>query len=373
VARLLLALALFLGAVLVAVLAPGCSGPPAVCDQVVSSVGGAQAAVASANPGTSVCLADGRYPLLSLDARKAAPGILVQAQHPGKATIAGAKLAGSGLTVARFRIEGGGVEISPNAASMTVSHNLLVGGNYYGVFVCPAQPPDACTDVSIIGNVFYGSFDEDQIRANVYHDSGDSDPYGLLVEGNQFVGNVEHGGHNDVFQSVWVGDHLYFRRNYLHDFGGEGLLVKDQGSAIDTIVIEDNLIVRQNRPCQPASLCQGYQLSPLQVFGPARNVWIRRNTIWGAEGGVFALRGTGWQGPTVMTDNIIYSTYSDDTQFSQAGYLAGGNVRCTNQGLPPAGFTTDCNPPFANPANGDWRTGNGHGVDWQPADQWYGP
>jgi hypothetical protein len=354
-------------------LGSGCSAPPPHCAKVVSSVGAAQSAVNSASSGSTVCLANGLYPQLALTALKAAPGVRVEPQHPGKATIAGAKLTGSGLTIQRFRIQGGGVVIAPNSTGMTVSHNLIVGGRYFGVMVCPAEPPDRCNDVSILGNIFYGSFDEDAIRANVYHDSGDSDPYGLRVDGNEFVGNVEHGGHNDVFQSVWVGDHLYFRNNYIHDFGGQGFFVKDQASAIDTLVVENNLIVRQNKPCNPASLCPGYQLSPFQIFGPVRNASIRHNTVWGQEGGVVTLRGTGWTGPTAVTDNAFYKTYSDSTQFSTAGYTASNNVRCVNDGFPGGGFTTSCSPGFRNTPRGDWRAASARGVTWVPSTQWYGP
>jgi hypothetical protein len=373
VRRLTLALALVATAAVAAALAPGCSAPPPRCAKVVSSVAAAQSAVNSAGSGTTVCLSDGLYPQLSLTALKGAPGVRVEPQHPGKATIAGASLSGAGLTVARFRIQGGGVVIAPGSTNVSVSHNLIVGGNYYGVMVCPAEPPDRCNDVSIVGNRFYGQFDEDAIRANVYHDSGDSDPYGLLVDGNEFIGNVEHGGHNDVFQSVWVGDHLYFRNNYIHDFGGQGLFVKDQASAIDTLVVENNLIVRQNKPCNPASLCAGYQLSPFQIFGPVRNAWIRHNTVWGSEGGVVTLRGSGWTGPTVVTDNVFYRTYSDDSQFSTARYTSSGNVRCGDDGFPATGFTTSCSPGFRNTARGDWRTTNGRGVTWVTAGRWFGP
>jgi hypothetical protein len=373
VPRPVIGLATVVCAALAAALAPGCSAPPPRCAKVVSSVGAAQSAANSASSGSTVCLSDGSYPRLALTAQKAAPGVRVEPQHPGKATIAGAALSGSGLTIERFRIQGGGVVIAPNSTRMNVSHNLVVGGNYFGVMVCPAEPPDRCNDVSIVGNLFYGSFNEDAIRANVYHDTGDSDPYGLRVDGNEFVGNVEHGGHNDVFQSVWVGDHLYFRNNYIHDFGGQGFFVKDQASAIDTLVAENNLIVRQNKPCNPASLCAGYQLSPFQIFGPVRNASIRHNTVWGQEGGVVTLRGSGWTGPTAVTDNVFYKTYSDSTQFSTAGYTSANNVRCTNGGFPAAGFTTSCSPGFRNSARNDWRTTSGRGVNWVPSAQWFGP
>ena len=70
---------------------------------------------------------------------------------------------------------------------------------------------------------------------------------------------------------MWVGDHLVIRGNYIHDFGGQGILVKDQGSAIDGFVASNNLIVRQNLPCDPDFLCPTWQLAPFQVFGAISN------------------------------------------------------------------------------------------------------
>ena len=89
-----------------------------------------------------------------------------------------------------------------------------------------------------------------------------------------------------------------FRKNYLHDFGGQGFFVKDQSTAIDGLTFEDNLLVRQNLPCDPVSLCPTWQLGAVQIFGPLKNVSIRHNTIWpGSGGGTQWLRGSGWGGP----------------------------------------------------------------------------
>ena len=184
------------------------------------------------------------------------------------------------------------MSIARNVDRTVVDHNRILAGNHYGVFVCTATPPDQCDDTKIIGNLFDGAMEEDQIRANVYHDA-DGDGVGLLVEGNEFRGNTERGGHNDVFQSVWVGDHLVFNRNYLHDFGGQGFFVKDQSLAINGFVANNNLIVDQDRPCEPSTLCTGYQLSPWQIYGPISNGEMRNNTVgWGAGGGGAVLTGT---------------------------------------------------------------------------------
>ena len=136
-----------------------------------------------------VCLADGSYGRLSLNAPKSAPGVTVQAADPGAATIAGATMAGSYITLAQFRVQGGSVDVQPASTGMTIDHNLMVGNRTdYAVYVCPGTTTVRCNDVSITNNKIQGSFDEDQIQANLYHDGPDADPYGLLVEGTSSSG-----------------------------------------------------------------------------------------------------------------------------------------------------------------------------------------
>jgi hypothetical protein len=356
-------------AVVFAVLPAGAQA--ADCTTTVSSTAAAASAVSAAAPGATVCLADGTYGRLTLNASKAAPGVTVRAEHPGQATIAGAQLDGSYLTVAQFRVTGT-FDARPASTGMTADHNLFVGGDYFAVMAA-ATTTTTVNDVAITNNRFVGRFNEDAIRLNRYHDGPDPDPYGILIEGNEFTGNVEYGGHNDVLQSVWVGDHLYFRRNYLHDFGGQGFFVKDQNSAIDGLVVEDNLIVRQSSPCDPVSLCPTWQLSPFQIFGPARNVSIRHNTVWpGDSGGTQWLRGSGWAGPTDFSDNVMANLNSDATGLT-TGYTAAGNTRCGGSGFPATGVATDCNPAFIDPAHGDYRQASGRGVTWKLSDQAFGP
>jgi hypothetical protein len=345
------------------------------CDAVAGSAGKAAKAVAGAHAGDVVCLADGTYGKIALNGSPGARGVIFRAQHPGRATVAGVTMAGKHLTVAQLRLTGSAV-VMPGSVGMTVDHNLLVGGNHDGVYVCPAEPPAHCDDVSITNNRFVGRFSEDAIHANVYHDGPDADANGLLVEHNEFSGNVEHGGHNDVLQTVWVGDHLVIRGNYVHDFGGQGLFVKDQAKAIEGVVVEDNLIVAQDSPCDPASLCPTWQLSPFQLYGPIDGGTIRHNTIWPtgrgrAKGGGFSmLRGTGWS-KTVVSDNVFDSIGRDPSTT-----LAGkDNTRCSSGGgwQAPPGTAHDCTPHFRDPKAGDYRLGDGRGVDWKLADQHFGP
>ncbi len=346
--------------------------PPAGdCSSTVASAASAQAAINSAASGAVICLADGSYGELSLSPAKP---VTLQAANPGKATVAGASLGGrGGITLARFRLTGE-VDVQPGSAGASIEHNFFDLNAYsgFGVVACPSSTT-SCDDISIIGNRFAGESEEDAIRANRYHDTADADAYGLLVEGNEFTGNVEKGDHNDVFQSVWVGDHLVFRKNFLHDFGGQGFFVKDQASAIDGLTAEDNLIVDQDSPCRPASLCPGFQLSPFQIFGPLRNVSIRHNTVGFGRGGGTAVL-TGSFANAAFSDNvfdILSVTDSGGTGTSTAG---SGSTRCTGNGwAAPAGTAADCSPAFLNPANDDYRLANGRGVDWVPGAQHYGP
>ena len=346
--------------------------PPASgCTSTVASVSAAQTALGSAAVGSVICLADGTYGGISLSSSKAAPGVTLRAANPGSATIGSVQLSGSGYTISRFIINGG-VTMARNTDRTVVDHNHILSGNHYGVFVCTATPPDQCDDTKIIGNLFDGAMEEDQIRANVYHD-GDGDGVGLLVEGNEFRGNTERGGHNDVFQSVWVGDHLVFNRNYLHDFGGQGFFVKDQNTPINGFIANNNLIVDQDRPCEPSTLCTGYQLSPWQIYGPITNGEMRNNTVgWGAGGGGAVLTGTY---TNVDFSNNVFDTLSLTNGGGSVPTLTGSNnTYCNNNSWSvPAGTTKDCAPAFLNPAADDYRLASGRGVSWVPSEQHYGP
>jgi hypothetical protein len=306
-----------------------------------------------------------------LSSSKAAPGVTLTAANPGAARIGSVSVSGSGYTISRFVIDGG-VSLSRNVDRTVVDHNRILGGNHYGVFVCTAEPPDQCNDTRITGNLFDGAMDEDQIRANVFHD-GDGNGVGLLVEGNEFRGNTERGGHNDVFQSVWVGDHLVFRKNYLHDFGGQGFFVKDQDHAIDGFIASNNLIVDQDLPCEPASLCSGYQLSPWQVFGPIANGEMKHNTVgWGSGGGTAVLTGTYTN--IEFSDNVFNRLSDTDSGGSVPTLNGTNNSYCNNSGWDvPPGSSQECSPDFLDPAANDYRLASGRGVDWVPSAQHYGP
>jgi hypothetical protein len=349
--------------------------PEGTCTTTVTSVSAAQSSVASAAPGAVVCLADGSYGKVSLEATKAKPGVTLRAAHPGKATIAGASLQGENLTLARF-VSTSGVTIQPGADGMTVEHNRITGGGE-GIDGCPSSTT-TCNDMKIIGNQLIGPFGEDGIHLNRYHD-GNGDGVGVLIEGNEISGVRENGSHSDCLQTVWVGDHIVFRRNYLHDNRCQGFFIKDQASLggvsgpIHGVSVEDNLFLRNHEPCgAPLTSCG--QPMYFQVFGPYDGFTMKRNTIWGDGADSIATFREGTGPDTQISNNVIYRLWTDT---NMSGVSLTENTLCQREGSWPSsrpGETMACSLPFLNTAQDDYRlSGSNRGVDWAPAEVHYGP
>jgi hypothetical protein len=346
--------------------------PPSQCTSTASSTSAAQSAVSSAATGAVVCLANGKYGKLTLNASKAAPGVTLRAQNPGGATIEGASLSGSHLTLARF-VSTGSVVIQPGASSITVEHNRITGGGE-GIDACPTERT-YCAEMRIIGNQLVGPFGEDAIHANRYH--------GLLIEGNEITQVRENGAHSDCLQTVWRGDHLTFRKNYLHDNRCQGFFVKDQtlstpeipGGPVEGIAVEDNLFLRNKEPCgAPLTTCG--QPMYFQLVGPYNGLVMKRNTIWGDGVDSIAAFREGTGSDSLIENNVIYRLWTD-TNMSPATLR--NNTDClreTSAGgswSTATGETKACSLGFANTATDDYRLGGERGVDWAPAEVHFGP
>jgi hypothetical protein len=352
----------------------------APCSRTYSSLEEIEGAVAKVPPHAVICLEDGDYGKFSPDAGARPTRVTVRAEHPAGATIEGAELAGDNLTLADF-ISTEGIQVMPGATGITVEHNRVTGGGQ-GI---EAGPTDTTTvnDTKIVGNQLIGPFGEDAIHLNRYHDSN-GDGIGVLIEGNEITQVRENGAHSDCLQTVWVGDHIIFRRNYLHDNRCQGFFVKDQASLggvsgpIHGLRVEDNLFLRNHEPCGPPlgpSEC-GQPLY-FQVVGPYTGFVMKRNTIWGDTVDSIAAFREGTGADTRIEDNVIYRLWTD-TDMSPATLR--DNTICESEAAPPGGTwpqpsgeTVNCELHFPNAAADDYRLDDGRGVDWAPAEEHYGP
>ena len=355
-------------------LPPPSENESAGCTSVVASASSARSAVSAAAAGSTICLSNGSYGEVTLNATKAAPGVTLRAQNPGGATIEGASLQGAHLTLARFVISNG-VVIQPGANSMTVEHNRITGGGE-GIDACPTEKT-YCSEMRIIGNQLVGPFGEDAIHANRYH--------GLYVEGNEITGVRENGAHSDCLQTVWRGDHITFRRNYLHDNRCQGFFVKDQtlstpeipGGPVEGITVEDNLFLRNKEPCgAPLGPSECGQPMYFQLVGPYSGFVMKRNTIWGDGVDSIAAFREGTGSDSLIENNVIYRMWTD-TNMSPATLR--NNTDClreTSAGgswSAATGETKSCSPNFANTAADDYRISGERGIDWAPSEVHFGP
>jgi hypothetical protein len=386
-------LALSAGALIASALsAAGCGGgssaPAAVdssgsanapCSRTFASLTEVGEAVAKAASHAVICLEDGNYGKLSLDAGSRPTRITVRAEHPAGATIEGAELAGDNLTLAGF-VSTEGIQVMPGATGITVEHNRVTGGGE-GI---EAGPTDTTTvnDTKIVGNQLIGPFGEDAIHLNRYHDSN-GDGIGILIEGNEITGVRENGAHSDCLQTVWVGDHIVFRKNYLHDNRCQGFFVKDQASLggvsgpIHGIKVEDNLFLRNHEPCgKPLGASECGQPLYFQVAGPYSGFVMKNNTIWGDSVDSIAAFREGTGSDTLIENNVIYRLWTD-TDMTPATLR--DNTICEREAAEggswptPSGETVACELHFPNTAADDYRLGKGRGVDWAPAEEHYGP
>jgi len=350
---------------------PSKHGGHSICTRTFSGISGLPSQLFEAAPGAVICLRNGSYGELKLAYRGSGPNVTVRAAHPGKATIDGAILRGSHLALADFNVHGQ-VTVEPGARKISILHNRISGG-YFGAEAGPTTTTYV-TDTTIAGNKFVGPFGEDAIRLNRYHDSGDPDPYGVLIEGNEITGVRENGNHSDCLQSVWGGDGLYFRRNYLHDNRCQGFFVNDQPAPVRRVVVADNLMLRNAAPCDPPQSGCGPP-SIVQLFGPIAGLRITGNTVWTKENdSPLALR-EGPYGKIAISGNMIYRVWSDWAG-PWAPFSESEDTVCRWEGTLPRlskSSRRSCSPPFADPAHDDYRLASGSGVDWAPGGQQYGP
>lgn len=302
--------------------------PLPACTTTAASVAAAQSAVSAGGPGTVVCLANGSYGSVSLNANKTG-SVTLRAQNPGQATIGGVTLAGRNLRLAAFTINGQ-VTVSESSSDMIIDRNAITSSSF-GVFLYG--------DGGRIANVLIGANrisgtqapgENDLIRLHNYS--------GVRIEGNELRNIKENGGHSDILQSVHGGAGLVIRQNYVHEQDGtQGFFIKD--GALTNLTIDNNLIV--DDPSGNGYAITFYETSanPSDPFATGYGAVVTNNTVWDDDSGI-AIRGSN---TTVLFQNNVTTKYLKESgTVTSIGNVIGGNPAFgANYRLPNAGITWD--------------------------------
>ena len=389
------------------------------CSLEVSTLVDLVMAIESAGDGSTVCVADGSYGTLTVDARRSG-FVTVRSQNPlgavfDRVVVDDASYVRFEALTVRGRVENG----------QDNSHHIQVlGSDVGGVFV--QSPPKAWAgpgpsnwviafnDIADCGGFCVALVSESPDRYWPVSDmvvrgnklgpmAGGADAIrihnwrNLVIEDNEIFGVIEDGQHNDCLQSVWGGRGLVFSGNYLHDNNCQTFFLKD-GYTQD-IVFSDNLSLRNRAGSAPV----------VGQIWPSGNVVMRNNTIWD-ESAFYLRSGTTssmfTQGPVrdydvshnVIVQFLPYDQSQPDS--NRAGVFGNSSIMTEDYNVFGGGWTwvpgkmgphsvQDSSPDFRNPSTnasqdlstGDWRlksaiTKGGKtynaGITWKLADRQFG-
>jgi parallel beta helix pectate lyase-like protein len=257
----------------------------------VSSLSALQNAVRNASKGGTVYLAGGTYGSVTLNSHRKT-WVTVRPASGASVHLADLNFGSnaSHIAVRRLHVDGD-VDLAPTgadhiqifdsdlsgvSAKWGTNHIRIVHNWIHDCSNCvelvstasnvPGAPDPSATDlppvrnIKIVGNRIARPDTDAIFMGNYRH---------IRVEGNEITGVIENGNHNDALQSVYGGDDLTFRGNYVHDNHGEGFFIKD-GRATN-VEVSNNLFVRTTGPL--------WQLMLYRTIGAV----IKRNTAWNCE------------------------------------------------------------------------------------------
>jgi hypothetical protein len=132
-----------------------------------------------------------------------------------------------------------GVQLVAGSGPVLIEGNAIANPVGTGVNFSAHADSAPIVDVTIRGNRFAG-IARDAIQAKNFRN--------LIVEGNEFRGvrRTDPSAHPDVLQTVFGGQGLVFRSNWLHDYEAQGVFIADGG--VSSVVIENNLIEDSDGP-----------------------------------------------------------------------------------------------------------------------------
>ena len=254
-------------------------------------------AAAAAPAGGEVLVRAGTYPSTTLSSARS--GYVTFRPYASDAVTVGG-LSFSGATHVRFkgfRVNGGltvsgsshhvemiggwlrGVSLQAGADSVLLEGNALTNPNGTGINFSSDLSRPAVSNVTIRGNKIDG-IAVDAIQAKHFKN--------LTVEGNEFANVRRPAGstaHPDVLQTVFGGENLVFRDNYVHDYDAQGFFIAD--GTVTGVVVENNLFEGHEGPMSPVRIADGVNVRFVnntvrgltRFSGGSRNVTIKNNLI----------------------------------------------------------------------------------------------
>jgi len=146
----------------------------------------------------------------------------------------------------------GGIKLAAGAGPVYIAGNRISNPNGYGMNFSADSNDAPIVDVTVRGNVFDG-IAVDAIQAKMFRN--------LLIEGNEFknVRATEASAHPDVLQTVFGGQNLVFRGNWMHDYEAQGFFIAD--GTVTGVVVENNLIEDSDGPMSPVRIADAVGVS----------------------------------------------------------------------------------------------------------------
>jgi hypothetical protein len=240
--------------------------------------------------------------------------------------------------VGNVLLEGNTINSRPAGASgggngITLNSESNLPGSPAG-----ATPDAPITNVTVRNNHFT-AIGTDAIRPTNF--------VNFVVEGNDITGVNENGNHNDVFQSVFGGQNLIFRNNFIHDNVGQGLFIKD--GQVTNAVVENNVFVHNK---------MNITVQTLETIG----LTLVNNTVWDNDSNVWIRSGTR---QAVVRNNLFQQMNVDSQSEGAANIDQDYNIIGPGGNWGPKGpHDVRGTPKFVNPAAEDYRLAPGSlGVD----------
>ena len=254
-------------------------------------------AAAASPAGGEVLVRGGTYPSTTLSSARSG---FVTFRPYGSETVTIAGLGFSGATHVRFRgvgVNGGltvsgsshhvemidgslrAVSLQAGADGVLLEGNSLTNPNGTGINFSSDSSRPAISNVTIRGNRIDG-IAVDAIQAKNFRN--------LTVEGNEFANVRRPAGstaHPDVLQTVFGGENLVFRNNYVHDYDAQGFFIAD--GKVTGVVVENNLLEGHEGPMSPVRIADAVDVRFVnntvrgltRFSGGSRNVTIMNNLI----------------------------------------------------------------------------------------------